>query len=676
MMPEDTAPESAPQNTPEPGDAAAPEATPTAQAPAAEAQPADEPVTVAPEVEASASAEPEAPAQAEAPAVAQTVRPEPPVGPGFVDLGLAPELLVALDALGYEEPTPIQVRAIPVLLAGRDVIGRAATGTGKTAAFALPLVQRIDPSIRGVQALVMAPTRELAVQVAEATAKYGARRGVSVLAVYGGQDITRQLRELRRGVQVVVGTPGRLLDHIRRGSLDLSGTQYVVLDEADEMLDMGFIEDIEAILEQLPKERQTALFSATFPPRIADLARRALKDPERVTVVPEKLDTPLVRQVAYLMPRQHKLEALARILDVEAPTSAIIFCRTRGEVDELTAALGVRGYHPEALHGGLAQAQRDRVMAKFRQGTADLLIATDVAARGLDVEHVSHVVNYDIPQTPEVYVHRIGRTARAGREGTALTLVLPRERFLLKAIERTTGQPFEHAKVPRPEEIRARRRGRILDSVREVLASPDELEAFREILRPLMEEFDPIDVAAAALRIAAKKSGTEEPGSDTEIPEFDDRGGQRTERSSGGEDSRGPRGRRDRQEGGRTPAGKATLYIGIGRRRGIRPADIVGAIAGEARISGDRIGAIEIADQFTLVDVDEADADAIVEKLSKASIRGRPVAIRRSREDQGEVRGASGPPRRDYADGPRGPRRDGPGRGRDGGDGGGYRGGR
>ncbi|HEX8393877.1 MAG TPA: DEAD/DEAH box helicase [Longimicrobium sp.] len=655
-MPEDTAPDGAPQNTPENDTASAPESA------AHDAPAADGPAAEAPRAESAEAAPP--------------ARPEPPVGPGFVDLGLAPEILVALDALGYEEPTPIQVRAIPVLLAGRDVIGRAATGTGKTAAFALPLVQRINPSQRGVQALVMAPTRELAVQVAEATQKYGARRGVSVLAVYGGQDITRQLRELRRGVQVVVGTPGRLLDHIRRGSLDLSGTQYVVLDEADEMLDMGFIEDIEAILEQLPAERQTALFSATFPPRIADLARRALKEPERVTVVPEKLETPRVRQVAYLMPRQHKLEALARILDVEAPTSAIIFCRTRGEVDELTAALGVRGYHPEALHGGLAQGQRDRVMAKFRQGTADLLIATDVAARGLDVEHVSHVVNYDIPQTPEVYVHRIGRTARAGREGTALTLVLPRERFLLKAIERTTGQPFEHAKVPRPEEIRARRRGRIVDSVREALAATDELEPFRDILRPLMEEFDPMDVAAAALRVAAKKGGTEEPGSDTEIPEFEDRGG-RNERHNTGEDSRGPRGRRDRHEGG-TPAGKATLYIGIGRRRGIRPADIVGAIAGEARISGDRIGAIEIADQFTLVDVDEQDADAIVEKLSKASIRGRPVAIRRSREDQGEVRGASGPPRRDYADGPRGPRRDGPNRGGGyrGGDGGGYRGGR
>ena len=444
----------------------------------------------------------------------------------FTDLGIAPEVLSVLEGLGYEEPTPIQVRAIPLLLGGRDVIGRAATGTGKTAAFAIPLVQRVDTSAHSIQALVMAPTRELAVQVAEATHKYGARRGVRVLAVYGGQDISRQLRELRRGVHVVVGTPGRLLDHIRRGSLDLSGTGYVVLDEADEMLDMGFIEDIEAILDALPTERQTALFSATFPPRIADLARKALKEPERVTIAPEKLDTPRVRQVGYLVPRQHKLEALARVLDVEAPTSAIIFCRTRTEVDELTAALGVRGYHPEALHGGLAQAQRDRVMARFRQGTADLLIATDVAARGLDVEHVSHVVNYDIPQTPEVYVHRIGRTGRAGREGTAITLVLPRERFLLRAIERTTGQPIEHARVPRPQEVRERKRARLSDAVRDVIARGEDLEPFRQMVHGLAEQFELLDVAAAAIRIAAEHRGTEETGNDAEIPEFDvrDRG--------------------------------------------------------------------------------------------------------------------------------------------------------
>ena len=555
-----------------------------------------------------------------------------PAPSSFHDLGLAPEVLAVVESLGYEEPTPIQVRAIPLLLAGRDVIGRAATGTGKTAAFALPLVQRIDTSASRVQALIMAPTRELAVQVAEATQKYGARRGVRVLAVYGGQDISRQLRELRRGVHVIVGTPGRLLDHIRRGSLDLSSTGYAVLDEADEMLDMGFIEDIEAILEALPTERQTALFSATFPPRIAELARKALRDPERITIAREKLETPLVRQVAYLVPRQHKLEALARILDVEAPTSAIIFCRTRTEVDELTEALGVRGYHPEALHGGLAQGQRDRVMGKFRQGTADLLIATDVAARGLDVEHVSHVINYDIPQTPEVYVHRIGRTGRAGREGTAVTIVLPRERFLLRAIERTTGQPIEHAKVPRPAEVRERKRARLSDAIRDVLEAGDDLDPFRQIVLGLAVDHDPLEVAAAAVRIAAEHRGTEAAGNDLEIPEFDPR-------EQGGpprDPRRAPGGRRDGAGGGgrRGPgAGKVTLYIGVGRRRGVRPADIVGAIAGEANVPGESIGAIEIADQFTLVDVNEADADRVIQALSSASIRGRPASVRRSRED-------------------------------------------
>jgi ATP-dependent RNA helicase DeaD len=553
--------------------------------------------------------------------------------PSFADLGIAPESIAVLDALGYEEPTPIQDRAIPLLLGGRDVIGRAATGTGKTAAFALPLVQRIDTSRRVIQALVMAPTRELAIQVAEAVHRYGGTRGIRVLAVYGGQDISRQLRELRSGVHVVVGTPGRLLDHLSRGSLDLSAATYAVLDEADEMLDMGFIEDIETILEALPADRQTALFSATFPPRIAELARKALRDPERLTVVPEKLETPRVRQVAYLVPRPYKLEALARILDVEAPTSAIVFCRTRTDVDELTGSLGVRGYHPEALHGGLAQAQRDRVMGRFRQGSADLLIATDVAARGLDVEHVSHVVNYDIPQTPEAYVHRIGRTGRAGREGTALTLVLPRERFLLRAIERTTGQPFEHAKVPRPAEIRARHRERLRDDVADVLERGDDLDPFREIVTHLAAEHEFPDIAAAALRLLAERSGKEASGEDSEIPDFDPR--ERAPR----DDRKPPRNTRERFGSAtgenRAPGrGKATLYISVGRRRGVRPADIVGAIAGEAKVAGSTIGAIEIADQFTLVDVDEGDADRIIRALSNASIRGRPVSVRRSRPEQ------------------------------------------
>ena len=571
--------------------------------------------------------------EAEAPANA-----DGPPGALFTELGLDADLLVAIDALGYEEPTPIQVQAIPLLLSGRDVVGQAATGTGKTAAFALPLVQKVDGDLRGVQALVLAPTRELAVQVAEATHKYGARRGVSVLAVYGGQAIDRQLRELRRGVNVVVGTPGRILDHIRRGSLDLSSVGYVVLDEADEMLDMGFIEDIEAILEETPSTRQTALFSATFPPRIAQLANRHMTDAARVTVRAPKLETPLVRQVAYVVPRSHKLEALARILDVEAPTSAIIFCRTRNEVDELNEALSVRGYRPEALHGGLNQAQRDRVMKRFRDGTADLLIATDVAARGQDVEHVSHVVNYDIPQTPEVYVHRIGRTGRAGREGVAITLAQPREQFLLRGIERVVGQPIAVARVPTVADLRARRvellRSAILETIQE-----DEFELYREAVLPLVEQFDPIDIAAAAAKLAADATRGEEPENEVEIPQWENRPARPRD------DNRGPRGRRDHYEGGdggrdggsrRPPRGRngemTRLFIGVGRRRGIRPGDIVGAIVGEAKIPSEGIGAIEIADQFTLVEVAESMADDVLNAMRNATLKGRPFNIRRAHE--------------------------------------------
>jgi ATP-dependent RNA helicase DeaD len=552
---------------------------------------------------------------------------------GFADLGLAPELLAALETLGYEEPTPIQVQAIPLLLSGRDVIGRAATGTGKTAAFALPLAQRIDPD-GGVQALILAPTRELAVQVAEATHKYGSRRGVRVLAVYGGQAIDRQLRELRRGVHVVVGTPGRILDHIRRRSLDLSKVCYVVLDEADEMLDMGFIEDIDAILEETPADRQTALFSATFPSRIRELADRHMREPARVTVRQEQLETPLVRQVAYVVPRPYKLEALTRILDLEAPASAILFCRTRNEVDELTEALGVRGYRPEALHGGLNQVQRDRVMKKFREGTADLLIATDVAARGLDVEHVSHVINYDIPQTPEVYVHRIGRTGRAGREGTAVTLAQPREQFLLRGIEREVGRPIERARVPTVADLRARRLELLRAAIAETLEE-DDYEAYREVVHPLAERFDLEEIAAAAAKLAADATRGEEPDSEVEIPQWEDRPPRHH-----GDEGRGPRGRRDRFEGApprprapRGPSGGMTrLFIGVGRRRGIRPGDIVGAIAGEAHIPGEAIGAIEIADQFTLVEIADQHADQVLRVMRNATIKGRPVSIRLARD--------------------------------------------
>ena len=549
----------------------------------------------------------------------------------FRGLGLDESLVVELESLGYEEPTPIQATAVPALLEGRDVIGSAATGTGKTAAFALPLIQRLDPEVRGVQALVLAPTRELAVQVAEAVHRYGRGRRTSVLPVYGGQSIERQLGALKRGVQVVVGTPGRILDHIRRGSLNLSAVRYAVLDEADEMLDMGFIEDIEAILAETPGDRQTALFSATFPPRIRALSERHLRDPVRVAVRPEPMDTPLVRQVAYTVPRAHKLEALVRVLDLESPTSAIIFCRTRTEVDELTQALALRGYRPEALHGGLNQVQRDRVMGRFRDGAADLLIATDVAARGLDVEHVSHVVNYDIPQSPEAYVHRIGRTGRAGRTGVAITLVQPREHRLLKAIERVVRQRITPERIPTVADLRARRLELLRADLREMLLAGD-FDRFRGVVESLADQFDPMDIAAAAARMALDAtrgdSALEEAG---DLPHWEpvDQGG-------GEERGRGPRKRRDQADarGGGGPRGgpSSRIFVGMGRRRGLRPGDLVGAIVNEAGIAASAIGAIEIADQFSLVEIAEPQVDRVVSALSRASIKGRRVGVRRARD--------------------------------------------
>ncbi len=377
----------------------------------------------------------------------------------FAELGLRPELLSALTTLGYEEPTPIQADAIPELLAGRDVLGQAATGTGKTAAFALPALQLVDGPPGRPIALVLVPTRELAVQVSEAIYKYGRGLRARVLPIYGGQPIGRQLGALRDGVHAVVATPGRAIDHINRGTLRLDDVRLVVLDEADEMLDMGFAEDIDAILEATPESRQTVLFSATMPPRIGAIAARHMRDAVRIEIegaATDAEDTPLVTQRAFVVTRPHKAAALGRILDVEAPRAALVFCRTRTEVDQLTETLNGRGYRAEALHGGMNQEGRDRVMGRLRSGTAELLIATDVAARGLDIDLLTHVVNYDVPSAPEAYVHRIGRVGRAGREGVAITLAEPRELRLLGNIERRTGRPIPIEKVPSVAELRAR----------------------------------------------------------------------------------------------------------------------------------------------------------------------------------------------------------------------------
>jgi ATP-dependent RNA helicase DeaD len=545
----------------------------------------------------------------------------------FADLALRPELLQALSGLGYEEPTPIQRTAIPPLLEGRDLLGQAATGTGKTAAFALPILQRMSADGRRADpmALVLVPTRELAVQVSQAIHRYGRELGARVLPIYGGQPIGRQLRVLGQGVDVVVATPGRALDHIGRGTLRLQDLKIVVLDEADEMLDMGFAEDIETILQSTPETRQTVLFSATMPSRIEGLASRHLRDFVRIEIGREPArpgEAPRVRQSAYVVARAHKPAALGRVLDIEAPDAAIVFCRTREEVDELAEVLNGRGYRAEALHGGMSQEQRDRVMGRLRGGTADLLVATDVAARGLDIEQLTHVVNYSVPSGPEAYIHRIGRVGRMGREGVAITLAEPREHRMLKTIERVTKRRISVEKVPTSADLRARRleltRAALEESIME-----DDLNSFRVVVEPLTDEFDIMEVALAAVKLAHEAGGAA--ADEEEIPEVAP--------GPAREARRGPPGGRGERRA-RPPAGGMTrLFVGAGRHAGIRPQDLVGAIAGESRLGGRDIGSIEIADRFSLVEVPESAAQEVIAALRGTTIKGRKVPVRRERPE-------------------------------------------
>ena len=572
----------------------------------------------------------------------------------FASLGISSGILSTLTSLGYEEPTPIQREAIPALIAGRDLLGQAATGTGKTAAFALPILEHIatDESRRvgspHISAIVLVPTRELAMQVAEAIHRYGKAFGARVLPVYGGQSIHQQLTVLRRGVDVVVATPGRAMDHIRRKTLDLSHLRTVVLDEADEMLDMGFAEDLEAILQATPTNRQTALFSATVAPRIRSIAKKHLKNPVNVQIEAERAaagEMPRVRQVAYMVQRQQKGAALGRILDIENPTSSIVFCRTRTEVDELTDTLNGRGYRAEAIHGGLSQEQRDRVMRRLREGGLDLLVATDVAARGLDIGHLSHVFNFDVPASPDAYVHRIGRTGRAGREGTAITLAEPRESRMLRNIEQHTRQKIKIEPVPTVMDLRERRLETTKTAVREAVDAGG-LDMFRAIVESLASELDLMDVAAAGIKMAHEAAGNRGEGDEEILPV---RAASPDEKKS----SRGKSAVRTEREyktakpsGSSKPTGgkkdgkvrprMVRLYVGLGRRAGTRPADLVGAIANESGLSGKDIGSIEMGDGFSLVEVPEESADSVIEALTGAKIRGQRVNVRRERSDGGK----------------------------------------
>jgi len=645
----------------------------------------------------------------------------------FTALGITGPLLNAVVELGYEEPTPIQRAAIPALLAGRDVLGQAATGTGKTAAFALPLLHRLaadrgaapagsaDRRTRAtVRALVLVPTRELAIQVAEALHRYGRAFAGRILAVYGGQPIYQQLGPLRNGVDVVVATPGRALDHVRRGSLVLDAVEMLVLDEADEMLDMGFADDLEALLEKVPAGRQAALFSATLPKRIAALAERHLRDPERIEIPAERVaagDVPRLRHVAYVVSRREKIEALVRVLDIERPASSIVFCRTRTEVDELAETLLARGYRCEPLHGGRTQELRMRVMRRFREGKFDVLIATDVAARGLDIEHVSHVINFDVPCSTDAYVHRVGRTGRAGRSGVALTFAEPRERRLFRDIERAIAQKIRIADVPTVEDVRARRLELTAATLRAAVTA-GELGTYRAIVARLATEFDPIDIASAALKLVHERNGSHvapvapvpaaprvsaDPAPAAAAPETPARKPRpvadgavaaprvarrdtprptprdipvRTSRTTAAEPPVAPpMNRRERRAAARAglavppseamttpvrtegavirrrpapssprsrqPVGAATgaavtrLRIGLGTRAGLRPADLVGAIANETGMAARSIGAIEIGEQSATVEVPSADADAVVRALTSTTIRGRRTTIER-----------------------------------------------
>ncbi len=676
------------------------------------------------------------------PVTSDTPSPSSEPASGFAALGLDQRLLSTLATLGYEEPTPVQEAAIPPLLAGRDLLAEAPTGTGKTAAFALPILQalaaRLDAAReageradgRGVPrdgrgsrpaALVLTPTRELAMQVAEAVHRYGREIGARVVPVYGGQPITTQLARLARGVDVVVATPGRAVDHLDRGTLRFDEVSIVILDEADEMLDMGFADDLDRILGALPRRRQTALFSATISGPIARLAERHLNDPERVRVHREETgagESARVRQVAYVVRRSDKLAALGRILDLEDGAATLVFARTRGEVDDLAEALSGRGRDAAALHGGLAQEQRDRIMGRFRDGALDVLVATDVAARGLDIEKVSHVVNFDVPSSPETYLHRIGRTGRAGREGVAITLVEPREHRLLRDIEAVVGAPLEIAGLPTIADLREKRMDLLRGALREALVAGGN-DRYRAVVEPLADEFDLVDIALAAvaqadqeargaedtaeLAPASLPSGVIRPGfgrgagrrppfrgeaanSWTPRPRPASRGrpmpadgpyderheGQDVPRTSeeprrfdapGHEAPGGPRPRPTparppmarpgasgprnfRPSGWQTPDGRPVLrgparggfgsgvtrlFVGIGRSGGVRPADLVGAITHEAGLSGQDVGAIQIADGFSLVEVPEAAAERVIGALRGATLRGQKVVVRRER---------------------------------------------
>jgi ATP-dependent RNA helicase DeaD len=550
----------------------------------------------------------------------------------FAELGLSAEMLRAVAKLGFEEATPIQSETIPVLLSGRDVIGQSQTGSGKTAAFAIPLIERVAPERRVPQALVLCPTRELAMQVAEDVASFALfKRGVRELPIYGGASYERQLRGLRDGAQIIIGTPGRIMDHLERGTLKLGEVKAIVLDEADRMLDMGFREDIEKILAQAPPDRQTVLFSATLPPAIRSLIQRFTRDPVNVRIESSALTVPDIAQSYYEVDRRSKLEVLCRLIDLEDLKLAIVFCATKVMVDELTSHLAARGYRAEALHGDLSQAMRERVMNRFRQGQCELLVATDVAARGLDVDDVEAVFNYDLPHDGEDYVHRIGRTGRAGKKGRAITFVAGREIYKLENIQRFTKARIQRARVPSIDEVEERKTEALFERLRETLEGGTYPRQDGALDRLLGAGHSATDIASALLHLLSTpgekpgKAPAASPGA-PERPSMDPaetESAPRPARPKPGRRSSGPPAANSHERG------MTRLLFNIGETHGIRAGDLVGVISGVTRLTKDAVGLIQIMESESLVDVSEEHEDEIRRKLNGIRFKGHKLAVTR-----------------------------------------------
>ncbi|MEZ0470290.1 DEAD/DEAH box helicase [Luteimonas salinilitoris] len=578
----------------------------------------------------------------------------------FTDLALSEPLLRALADVGYESPSPIQAATIPPLLAGRDVLGQAQTGTGKTAAFALPILNQLEPAARKPQALVLAPTRELAIQVAEAFHKYARHLpGFHVLPVYGGQGYGPQLSALKRGVHVVVGTPGRVIDHLERGSLDLSELRCLVLDEADEMLRMGFIDDVEAVLKKTPETRQVALFSATMPQQIRRIAQTYLKDPVEIAIKSSTTTAKNIRQRYWMVSGVNKLDALTRILEAEPFDGMLVFARTKLGTQELADKLAARGLSAAAIHGDVEQKQREKLVQSLKDGRVDILVATDVAARGLDVERVSHVLNYDIPYDTESYVHRIGRTGRAGRSGEAILFVAPRERGMLGAIERATRQKIEPMELPSVETVNERRVAKFLERIGSGLES-GQIGLFRDLIERYEREHNVPAVEIAAALAGLLQGDTplllepprERPRPAPERGERAERGERHPARGDARPAERPQKPRAPRDQGPRAPeTGMETFRIEVGHRHGVQPGNIVGAIANEADLESRYIGRIDIRDDHSLVDLPEGMPRELMEHLKRVRVAGQQLSLRRA-----EAGDTDGPPRgkRPFAGPPRG----------------------